>query len=319
MLFHGYRWDNIPEERGWIRALAESHILFDEVHVTAIKPDSAFQKYKAIILPEILSIPDWLAKKLDEYAATGGIVIASGQTAKFDGNYEVSKYYPLRCMGVRKVNYVRDDMVSAMLHVEPSDLSVFPSYENDRVLYFGDTFVFAEYEDNVQGYLRLIPPHPYGPPERCYYQNITDIAGIHIHPYGQGKGILIPWNPGLLFYRDGYSNTFRFMRDLLIHAAGLESVENQPFTGMVEVTVGEERNSWHMLVQLINQTGHFGTSFLPPVLVRNISLKIPCKQQPSRVISQTTGKEIPFTWEHKKLRINVDIEQCFEGILVKLI
>lgn len=317
LLVRGYRWDNLPEERGWIRALTEAHLLFDEVLAAELRPTDNFAKYKAIILPDTLSVPDWLAAKLDDFAKEGGCVIASGNTGKYDGDYNINENYPLACMGVKKVLKLREDMVAAMLHVEDSDLEIFDSYDNDRVLYFGDNFLFAEYEDSSKGYLKLIPPHRFGPPERCYYTQITDVPGVQINAYGKGKGVLIPWTPGTLYYRDGYANTYRFMRDLLKNAAGLENLEAAPFTPMVEVTAGTERAGKHMLIQLVNNTGHFGTSYLAPVPVYGIQLKVPCLSQPSRVISQLTGENVAFEWKDGKLYTEIDKLENFEGLLVQ--
>ena len=310
LLVRGYRWDVAPEQRGWVRALAESHILFDEVEDSHIKPENDFSKYKAVILPDMMEIPDWLAEKLDHYAENGGCVIVSGNTGKYNPTY------PLSCMGVKKINYLREDMKSAMLHVEEADLEAFSSFKNDRVLYFGDNFLFADYEDSSKGFFKLIPPHHMGPPERCYYTQITDIPGLQVNHYGKGLGILIPWTPGLLYYRDGYANTFRFMRDLLENIAGIKNVEGAPFSPMIEVSSGMEREGRHTLIQLVNNTGHFGTSYFQPVPVYGISLKLPCSKKPVTVSSQTTGKEIPYLWEGGTLSLTVDCPGYFEGIFV---
>ena len=317
LVVRGFRWDNIPEERGWIRALTEAHVLFYEVLLAELKPDVSFAKYKAVILPDTLSVPGWLAKALDAFACQGGCVIASGRTGKYDGDYNLSETYPLDCMGIRKICSLREDMTSAMLHVEDSDLSVFDSYHNDRLIYFGDSFLFAEYEESSKGYLRLIPPHHFGPPERCYYTQITNIPGVQINTYGKGKGILIPWTPGTLYYRDGYANTFRFMRDLLRNVAGIESVEAAPFTPMVEVTAGMEHDGKHALIQLVNNTGHFGTSFMAPVPVHHIELAIPMCKAPASVTSQLSGMSIPYVYNDGRLRLSVEKLEAFEGILVR--
>lgn len=318
LLLRGFRWDNVPEERGWIRALTEAHILFDEIEVSRLTTNSSLDKYKAVILPGISSIPDFLARKLDEFSEKGGCVIASGDTGKYDGNLDpYRQIYPLCCMGVEKIKYLRNDMASAMLHVEADDLDVFDSYENDRVLYFGDQFLFADYKASSHGYLRLIPPHRFGPPERCYYTQITDIAGIQVNTYGKGKGILIPWTPGLLYYRDGYGNTFRFMRDLLKNIAGIQSVEGKPFTPMVEVSVGFERSGKHALIQLVNNTGHFGTSYFDSLPVHDIELKIPVHQKPARVFSQVSGHDVDYQWSDNTLCLKINCLNEFEGIIVK--
>lgn len=317
LLLRGYRWDVLAEERGWIRALTESHVLFDEIQLSIMKPSDDLSKYKAVILPDLPSVPAWLCEKLDAFAENGGTVIATGHTGKYDENYDECTKYPLKAMGVKQVQYVREDMASAMLHVEESDLEAFDSYDNDRVLYFGDMFLFTEAEPEARGYLKLIPPHHFGPPERCYYTQITDIPGLTVMPYGKGQGVLVPWMPGSLFYRDGYANTFRFMRDLLKNIAKVESVEAEPFTAMIEVAVGAERTGKHMLIQLVNNSGHFGTSYLAPLPVYGVKLCVPCAKAPVSVESQTTGKPADFHWEDGKLYVTAEKVEAFEGLIAK--
>ena len=317
LVIRGALWDNVPEERGWIRALTEAHMLFDEALLTSLKEDSDLSGYKVIILPGTASIPTWFARKLDLFAADGGCVISSANSGVYDEDYNIREQYPFECMGIEKVNYVRNDMVSAMLHVEEEDLKVFDSYADDRVLYFGDEFFFADYKPSSRGYLKLIPPHPFGPPERCYYTQITGIPGVQVNSYGKGKGVLIPWTCGLLYNRDGYANTFRFMRDLIKNIAGIESVEESPFTPMIAITVGMAQDGSRELVQVVNNSGHFGTSFFTPIPVYNIALKVPCRKQPATVVSQTTGNAVPYTWKDGKLSVQIDCPDYFEGLAVK--
>jgi hypothetical protein len=53
---------DVNEERGWIRALTENHILFDEIRFSeAVK--YSFNKYSTLILPNTLNLSDELAKK----------------------------------------------------------------------------------------------------------------------------------------------------------------------------------------------------------------------------------------------------------------
>lgn len=311
------RWENVTEERGWIRALTEAHILFDEIQVSAIKPEDSLKKYKAVILPATESLPGWLTQKLDQYVQAGGCLIASGETGTYDENYVLYPEYPLKSMGIERVYYTRTDMVSAMLKVEGDDFDAFPSLSDKPLVYFGDDFMFAKYAASSTGYLKLIPPHWFGPPERCYYTQVTNIPGIQVNTYGKGKGIMIPWTPGQLYYRDGYANTFDLMRDVLVNLAKVPSVEAKPFTPMLEVTAGVERGGKHALVQLVNNSGHFGTSYLKPLPVRGVSLKVPLAEKPVKVISQTNGREYPFEYKGKKLLVTVDEVGAFEGLLIK--
>jgi len=62
---------DVNEERGWIRALTENHILFDEVRFAEAE-EYSFDKYKAVILPNTLNLSPGLVRKLDAFAEKGG-------------------------------------------------------------------------------------------------------------------------------------------------------------------------------------------------------------------------------------------------------
>ena len=85
------------------------------------------------------------------------------------------------------------------------------------------------------------------------------------------------------------------MRDVLAET-GAESVEDKPFTPMVEVTVGYEDSGAHSMVQFINTTGHYGRSFFEPVTVNGICVRIPLQKEPKNVERLSTGEAMPFTW-----------------------
>ncbi len=304
-----------PDGKGWVRALTENHILFDEAEIGLINETADLRKYRAVIVAGVPVVPASAAALLDDYAEGGGCLIVDGETGRYDEQGEERKGSAFAAPGITNIVNRRHDMVSAMLHTEEGDREVFSSGPESRVTYFGDDYVAADYAGDTRKYLRLIPPHPYGPPERCYYTEITDLPGMTVHPFGAGKGVYIPWRPGRLYHRDGYENTFLFMRDVLMNAAGLRSVEEEPFSRMVSVTAGEHPGN-HLLIQLVNSTGHFGTSFFPPVPVKGISLRLDCPCRPAGAYRQETGEAVPYRWEDGVLRLTVDCDSFFAGIRV---
>lgn len=56
LLLRSSLWGDAAEERGWIRALTENHILFDEALVDSLQPER-LGKYKAIIAPNLKTSP----------------------------------------------------------------------------------------------------------------------------------------------------------------------------------------------------------------------------------------------------------------------
>lgn len=310
-------WGCRPEERGWVRALTEAHILFDEALIPSIEPETDLGGYRTVILPGVSRLPRQTAEMLDRFAREGGCVIASGETGEYDENFDPYAACPLQCLGIERREEIRRDMLSAMLRVEEGDLAAFPSLRESRLVYFGETFFRESCRPGARGYLRLIPPHPYGPPERCYYTEVTDVPGAWEYPYGKGRGIRIPWNCAGRYYTDGYANTFRFMRDLLVHMAGAYTAEDGPFTPMVAVTAGMARDGRCALIQLVNHTGHFGTSYFEPVPVGDIRLRISLPRRPALVLSGTKNTQVPFDWQQGTLRVKADLQGFFESLLVR--
>lgn len=307
-----HHWHMNPEEMGWIRALTESHILFDEADVeNALAHD--LSKYKTIIVGGVEVIPEEFAQKLDEFAQNGGTVICSGNTAAYDGMFQPYDNCPIKCLGVTSNRYRRDDMVSAMLYGSKGESAVFPYLLNSEIIFFGDQYWYNEYADGAKKYLKMIAPQMFGPPERCYHTLKTEDPGVVVHHYGKGKGIIVPWCVGDLYFREGYSNTFLFMSDLLKNIAGLQSVAPD-LSGMVEVTYSKEADQKFALVQLVNGTGHFGTSYMKPVPVRSIGVCIPCQKTVKKAVSLMNETEIPFEQENGKVSLVIDELKAFESV-----
>ncbi len=76
------------ETRGWFRFLTEKHFLFALPQIdTAL--DSSWQRYEAIILPDLQPLSDALASKLDAFVADGGTLIAANRAGFYDEHYEL--------------------------------------------------------------------------------------------------------------------------------------------------------------------------------------------------------------------------------------
>lgn len=306
LLIRFARYEISAEACGWIRALTESHILLEEAAPDFITSVEDIKRFKAVIFADIRTVSGTLAAIMDEYVKVGGCLIITGQTGRYDGEGNERENIAFESIGAVKVDYYREDMRSSMLEIRAFEQCRFPSLPETTVLYAGDEYAYVQYGEKTERYLGLIPPHMFGPPEQCYYTQVTDLPGFTVHPYGDGKAIHIPWLPGRLYHREGYDNSFFFMKDLLMNFAGLETAEASPFTPMIEVTRGYHRDKTHGMIHLVNGTGHFGCSFFEPVEVRDINLKVALDQKPSELISLVTGSPIPFEWREGHIYFKID-------------
>lgn len=303
------------EGKGWVRALTEGHILFHEAMPEKIRDVGDLHPYQAVILAGVAMCSKRLTEAADAYVSEGGTLIVSGMTGIYMPDGEESEQLPFGCMKNAGITERSRDMISAMFLLNREEREWFPLIRETELLFFGEEYLEAEYDESAQKFFRLIPPHFYGPPELCYYTSVMEKPGLVRIPYGKGQTLHIPWNAGALYADEGYENTFGFLQGVLKRIAHLTDVEDEPFSRMVEVTVG--RNSQgNMLVQLVNGTGFFGNSFFAPVPVNDIRVHVPLEQRPRQVLS-LTGENVEYDWDGQ-LHLRVNCPNMYEGIYIEV-
>lgn len=298
-----------PESRGWFRALVEHHFLFDAPLLdTALEQE--WSGYRAVILPDLRYLSDAVAAKLDAYVHEGGTLLSVYQSGFYDEMYEQRQAPALESLGIARVEQVRHDMRSSYLQVR--DKGLFPRLEESDLVFLDGPYLYVQYQSEVAQHLKLVPPHNYGPPERCYYEVVVDRPGFTVHRYGQGRAIHVPWLPGSLFHRQGYTNTVWFLVDLLQQVAGVKPVGgNVP--EQVEVT-RMVNDAGFELVHLVNSSGHYGTSFYAPVTMRDLTVELACERPPARAESLTSGAAVHVTWDGGVATLQVPELGPFEAI-----
>jgi hypothetical protein len=275
--------------------------------------EASWDRYQAIVLPDLRPISDDLAAKIDDYVAGGGTLIAVGQSGFYDNEGEHRETPVLECLGIEQVEMVRQDMRSSYLKLD--DKTGFSRFPVTDLIYVDGPYVYAQYAPEAESRFKLIPPHNFGPPERCYYELVVDRPGFVVHAYGQGKAIYVPWLPGQLYRRQGHTNTFDFASDLLEGVAGIAPVGGD-LSPMVEVTLLESRDGKAQLLHLVNGSGHFGTTFYAPVPMHDVKVSIQCAPAPGAVTSLVTGKRMAFEFSAGTLSVTVPRLELFEALQI---
>ena len=135
-------------------------------------------------------------------------MIAVSRAAFCDEAFEARERPALTCLGIERVDLVRPKMRSA--YIKFDDKAGFGRFDDTDLVFIDGNYVYAEYGDTAERRMKLVPPHNYGPPERCYYTTVTDNPGFVVNPFGEDAPIHIPWEPGALYHRQGYTNTLDF-------------------------------------------------------------------------------------------------------------
>ncbi len=300
------------EARGWIRVLTEGHFLFDEVlqsHLASVDLGT----YACVVLPDVQGLSDEQARRIDDFVRGGGTIVATGRTGFADERLAARDRPVLAALGIEAVEMVRGDMRSALLEVQPD---AYPHLPDTELLYLGDTYIYARYAEGTRARLRLIPPHRYGPPERCYFTQTTDWPGLATHELGSGKGIYLPWLPGELFYREGYVNTSSFLLDVLTGEASISPVSTNAGP-MAEITVQRPAgDASFCIVSVINTSGHFATTVYDPVPMSGITVELDALKRPRSVESLRDGRPIPHEFSGGRLKLTLDVDGICETVMI---
>ena len=304
---------NPAEYRGWFRVLTENHFPFD-VLAAAAAVSLPWHRYRVIVLPDARCLSDKLAERVDVYVAEGGTVVASGRTGSRDQDDEPRSTVAVGCLGIERVDRVREDMRSSYFAVE--DKRAFPSFGDMDLVYMDGPYVYAAYSEDAEPHMRLVPPHNFGPPERCYYEQVTDHPGVVRTRYGDGVGVYVPWLPGALFHRQGHLNTASFMGDVLTSLAAVTSIGGD-LPPSVEVTRFALADGRSQVVHLVNGSGHFGASFYAPISMTDMTVALAADAKPTSVRSLVAQAEYAWTWANGSLAIAVPRIELFDAIVIR--
>jgi hypothetical protein len=292
-------YKNTGEHRGWFRCLVENHFLFDLLLAEPALGVS-WDRYAALVIPDLEAISDALAARIDRFVEQGGTLIATGRAGSRDAEYERRPRPALECLPFAQLPAQTPGRGS---YFKLDDKSAFRRFEATDLVYLDGPYFRAEYAGDCRRQLRWIPPHNFGPPERCYYELVSDEPGFVTQSFGKGRVVYVPWLPGQLFHRQGHVNTSDFMADLLEGAADLAPVGGT-LPPTVEVTWFENPEREYDLLHLVNGSGHFGNSFFAPSPVRDAHVVLPRGRPADSVESLISGQRLGHSWHNGALRID---------------
>jgi len=291
------------EINGWIRALTESHIPFDEMLLSDIEELDQLSGKDVVILGDLKQLTGRQAAIFDEFAQAGGTLIATGES----GNQ-----LTLNCLGIRAIREVRRNLMSSMFMIDDQEKDLFPRCQLTPYIAPGSSIVLADYSNTVKKHLKLVPEHPFGPPEICYFSEVSQEPGVTINRFGQGCGVHIPWLTGSFYSQLGSQNTLSFMQDILFSVCGLPDIA-PGLSPMVSVNI--HRKDDQTIIQLVNNSGCFSNSFFAPLPVHEIKLVLDGFTSPVH-ISTLRGAQVQWQLADGTLQIDVDKLIDYEAVII---
>ncbi|WP_037679979.1 hypothetical protein [Streptomyces griseus] len=264
------------------RILAEHHVQFDVLREDLVDPER-LRRYAAVVLPDPrLSV------------GTDRPVLTTGATGADVDAHVQGAYFAIR----------PDD--------RPDDRKQLTGLDNlDLVYLYGR---FAPYEGEGEGFLAYIPPHMFGPPEKCYHTEVSDTPGLVRTPSGD---VVIPWNVGTHYQSYAYDGHARLVMAALRDLLGLKPRLTTDAPATVEVVARDNPGAGALLVSLVNLTGQSGTAFHAPVPVRDIRVALTTDHTPLRAHALRAGVDIPLSAHDGTLSLTLPELALFETVVVE--
>ncbi len=243
---------------GWYQALIEARIPFEMVH-DELMDGEHLKPFNTLILPNIAALSDAQCQQVREYVQNGGNLIATFETSLYDEEGRPRDDFGLGDLfGVRYDGGLEGPMQNSYLNLErdPHTGQFHPllnGLEDAGRIINGVKRVLVQptqpYENPP---LTLVPSYPDLPMEMVWVRvPKTDIPGVFVRSFGQGKVIYFPWDIDRTFWEVLCTDHGALLQNAVAYLSG-----PQPVTvtgqGVLDVTLWQQKDS--LTVHLVNLT-----------------------------------------------------------------
>lgn len=314
LLRRSHPWTLGGEEEGWITILTEAHIPFCETDAKMLA-SLDLSSYSLVILPDSWNLKKEEALALDQYVEQGGKLIATARSGLYDA-VDGRRSEPLvKSLGIRQAAAVSQTCSSALLLARDEEKQrFFPRLREADVLPVGEAFIPCVPKPDTQVYLPLIPDHPYGPPECCFFEQTSLVDhGLYRSCSGKGETLFLPWYPGSCFQTSGSESLRLALADLVCRWAGVASIApNAP--PAVEISLTKTQTG-RLVVQLVNTSGTHGQHHAPCLPMRAVEVVIAYPELPRSVVS-LQDSWVAFSWEAGTLTLFLSELGAYDALFI---
>jgi len=280
---------SLDELKGLMCLLSESQRLYDVVAEAALEsgnPRKPLETYDLVIVPDLAVISPGLVGKLSAYVRGGGRLLLSGMSAVAGGEDL------LRLCGVKRIT-AQAYVPGAYLAAQESEREAFPRLAQVDWIPLESPWLACEPVDGARTYLKQVPVGMYGPPEKCYYAEISDFPGLVVQKAGEGTTAILPWKIGSQYYAFPTHAAAGLWEGVLEGVLGVRCLLRVEAPPNIEISAFRGKGGgW--LLGLANLSGQNGRAVHDPLPVLDVRIRIPGFAGDAQVESLLHGR---LTWE----------------------
>jgi hypothetical protein len=289
------------EYRGWYRALQQLHHPFDVVRVEEVAPladAGELGRYSVLIIPELGELPGPAAAALQIYTEAGGVVIVTGASGLDSKGPQFAALPATQLRStITDTETLRNSYAGPR---QPNDTTSGP-YAGPLLPIIGG-HTLADWRDGVTLHGQIVSAAPFGPPEKCFGNSPINEPAYAVGKAGRGRVVQIPWTVGASYTISSMRVVRDFMGEIVGQAMGAADVQTD-LPEQVEITM--LRNSFGLLVHVVNHTGIDVGGYAAPVPLSGCSLSVRCADAVAGVRALVAGIDIAVTTDDGVVSIDL--------------
>ncbi len=283
------------EYDGLFQILSENHVSFD---LTTLDYDQ-LKRHSLVIVPDAGKLNRNQCSALDKYVSNGGKLLLTGKLPN-----------GLKCIGSIEYTNTRPTERGSYIRIRPEDRSRLDQsiLEKLDLVFLRSPFHVYNPKAQTEGLLRLIPADMYGPPEKCYYRNVSNHPALFYKQSGRGAAAFFPWDIGTHYKQQSHAGHAALVMGTIDNLLALDRrlvVEASP---LVEVTHRAGQNGKFEWISLFNHSGQRGIALHQPVPISGIHIELNPQKSVKSVRLLKAGRELDFKTEADG-RVHIKVPQ----------
>lgn len=310
------------EYKGIFEMLTENHILFDVMENWCINNKDLpreIESYEVIILPDVSSLSDEQCDRLDNYVLDGGKLLATGFTSTKDEIGNPLNIIRLNSLGAKPEYKTFEKEQGTYFRIFEKDKQKLKSeiFKELNLVYAWEEGLLCDTKEGAESLLGFIPPAMIGPPEKCYYTEVTEIPGLIYNEFGKGKTVFFPFRIGALYHHKRHYGHTELVKSALTKLLDYKQDINTNASPLVEISRQKSPNGDFEWYGFLNHTGQLGNGFFEPLPIWNVNFKIKTEKMIKSATSLQSGNLIDFKQKDGFVVITLPQLDAFDIVLLE--
>ncbi len=307
---------------GAYQALVEARIPFEMVHDRTLDPD-LLKQYQLLVLPNIALLSDAQCRQLEAFVASGGSILATGETSLRDEQGNLRSDFGLaRLFGCSYGGRLDQRLQNSYLTLEHETRHpILEGFAGTPRVINGVRWVHTKSVGAYRAPLTLVPSYPDLPMESVWTnQPRTDQPAVYCRAHGRGRVVYFPMDIDRTFWEVLSGDHARLLRNAFHWACPQLSPVRVEGQGFLDLAVWRQKSS--LTLHVVNLTnpmamkGPFREFF--PIGPLRVEWDLPQDVNPESVRLLVAGTSPRWTQTGNTLKLEIPRVALHEVIAINM-